>query len=174
MLYVPILDTRFRGNEGSSCALRTVKNGESSEVCHCDYRTKKSGNLKRHMKRHSVSTEMFKDVEEEKGEEKLGSDKEEWEKLDPGNLNELLGEYESVSTDSSCDETSRSSDYEGKDHRKIEIGQKVQEDEKVVIVENKKIDPTVRIKTNPPPVFAPNKKLAGVKSAKEMSLRDKI
>lgn len=145
---------------------------------HCDYRTEKSGNLKRHMKRHNMKTVMFKDVENDKGqekEEKLESDNEDWEKSDPGNLVELLGESESISKDSSSYETSDSSDNESIDHKKIEVGHKVQEESrKVVVDKTEKTDPTVRIKTNPPPVFTPNKDLSRAKSAKVMSLRDKL
>ena len=126
----------------------------------CNYETEKSSNLTRHKDRlHSkvqkVKQQMEGTVSQEKEEQQVAdSDKEEWEKSDPGDLSDIIGETKELSdSDSSSDEK--------------EDKNKPDEIEKVSTP-----DPTVRVPTAPKPVFTPKKALSVNNSSD--SLRDKL
>ncbi len=122
----------------------------------CAYTTEKSSNLTRHNdRRHSAvqkvkehMTSTFVEVSDE-------SDKEDWEKSDPGELNGIMGEDEGVSKGDSDNERSDGSSDE--------------EEQSAAAV-----DPTARVPTAPKPVLTPRKELSSVQSSTGVSLRDKL
>ena len=112
----------------------------------CKYETEKSSNLTRHKDRlHSkvqkVKQQMEGTVSQEKKEQQVAdSDKEEWEKSDPGDLSDIIGETKELSDSDS------SSDAKEEDKNKPDVIEKVSTP-----------NPTVRVPTAPKPVFTPKK-----------------
>ena len=109
-----------------------------------------------HSKVQKVKQQMEGTVSQEKEEQQVAdSDKEEWEKSDPGDLSDIIGETKELSDSDS------SSDEKEEDKNKPDVIEKVSSP-----------DPTVRVPTVPKPVFTPKKALSVNNSSD--SLRDKL
>ncbi|MEW8545664.1 MAG: C2H2-type zinc finger protein [Candidatus Thiodiazotropha sp.] len=137
------------------CGLRKME--KRFKCDECSYETDKSSNLMRHKDRlHSRVQKMKEQMESTVGQEKdelqeSESDKEDWEKSDPGDLSDIIGEAKELS-----DSESSTGDKEDGKYKPDEISTP---------------DPTVRVPTEPKPVFTPKKTLSVNNSA---SLRDRL
>ena len=132
-----------------TCGLDKMEKRLSCEDC--SYVTEKQSNLTRHKKAHHSIGQIMKeqvslidqDTEQVKVRDERLKDscdsKEDWEKADPGDLDDIIG--------ASCSQIS--SEDESADHLEKE--------------DLKQIDPTVRKLTCPIPVFNPMKKLMSAK-----------
>ena len=117
------------------CGLKQMEKRFLCSKLDCNYATNKSSNLSRHLKRHSDS---IATVSQSDGE---------WRRSDPGNLSDVLGD---VSADVSGDESDTEDRGNDADIRVIEA--------------TVPVDPTMRKRTAPSPVYNPKRRTSTIQS----------